>query len=207
MSAELAGEPRRRDDLPLELRDERESLRVTGVWLFLVTDILLFGSLFAGYAVLRTQVASGPTAASLFRLGPVMFETVALLTSSFTMGLAVQAMRAGNRRALVAWMAVTLVLGAVFVGSEARDFALFAARGDTWGRSAFLSAFDILVGTHGAHVTAGIVWALGILVRVGRRGLTPRTARKVYTFALYWHFLDIVWVFIFTVVYLLGKVG
>lgn len=207
MSPELAHEHRRRDDLPLELAEERESLKVTGIWMFLVTDVMVFASLFASYAVFEGNVAAGPTPGQLFHLGPVLVETLALLSSSFAMGLAVHEMRNGRVRAVAAWMLVTMILGALFVGLEVREFAAYAVAGDIWHRSAFLSGLQLLVGTHGAHVTFGIVWAATIVVQLLRRGLTSVTARKVYTFALYWHFLDIVWVFIFTVVYLAGKVG
>lgn len=193
--------------LPLELADERESIKVTGFWMFLITDILIFASLFASYAVYRSRVAEAPGPAQVFHLGPVLLETMLLLTSSFTVGLAIWAMRTGRIRALRLWLLATLVLGAGFVTSEIHDFTTMVSQGLTWHQSAFLSAFYILVGTHGGHVTFGIVWAVTLLVQLARRGITPVTARKVYTFSLYWHFLDIVWVFIFTFVYLGGKIG
>jgi len=192
--------------LPLEFADEKESVNITGFWMFLVTDVLVFASLFSTYAVMHNATAMGPTSSQLFRMGPVMLETFLLLTSSFTIGLGVFAMRKGQTRALMFWLLITLLLGAGFVGTEAHDFITFAAQHATWSTSAFLSAFDILVGTHGAHVSFGIFWALTLLFQLRKRGITPRTARKVYTFSLYWHFLDIVWIFIFTFVYLNGKI-
>lgn len=192
--------------LPLEFADEKESVNITGFWMFLVTDVLVFASLFSTYAVMHSAYAMGPTADQLFKMGPVMLETLLLLTSSFTIGLGVYFMRRGNTRALMFWMFLTILLGAGFVSSEINDFISFAAQGATWHTSAFLSAFDILVGTHGGHVTFGIFWALTLLFQLRKRGITPRTARKVYTFSLYWHFLDIVWIFIFTFVYLNGKI-
>ncbi|PSR22644.1 MAG: cytochrome o ubiquinol oxidase subunit III [Sulfobacillus acidophilus] len=192
--------------LPLEFADEKESVNITGFWMFLVTDVLVFGSLFSTYAVMRHSYAMGPTADQLFKMGPVMLETLLLLTSSFTIGLGVFAMRKGQTRALMFWLLLTMLLGAGFVTTEIHDFVSFAAIGATWHTSAFLSAFDILVGTHGAHVTFGIFWALTLLLQLRKRGITARTARKIYTFSLYWHFLDIVWIFIFTFVYLNGKI-
>jgi cytochrome aa3-600 menaquinol oxidase subunit 3 len=195
------------EPLPLEFADEEQSIAITGFWMFLVTDLLIFASLFASYAVYRPMVAGGPTAGELFRLGPALLETLLLLSSSFTVGLAIWCMRHGRQRALVAWTLVTLLLGAGFVASELHEFLSDAAAGASWHTSAFLSAFYLLVSTHGAHVTFGIFWAVALLLQLARRGLNPLTARKLYTFALYWHFLDIVWVFIVTVVYLSARVG
>ena len=193
--------------LPIEFVDEKESINITGFWMFLVTDILIFASLFSTYAVMRTAVAMGPTAHQLFKMGPVLVETLLLLTSSFTIGLGIFAMRKGNTRATLMWLLLTMILGAGFVGTEISDFIGFAHIGATWDTSAFLSAFDILVGTHGAHVTFGIFWALTLVFQLRKRGLTKRVARKIYTYALYWHFLDIVWIFIFTFVYLNARIG
>lgn len=192
--------------LPLEWSDPQESLKITGFWMFLVTDILIFASLFSSYAVYRSRIASGPTPAQAFHMGPVLVETLLLLTSSFTVGLAIWSMRSGRLRAVYVWTLATLLLGAGFVFSEFSDFSGLIALGHTWHQSAFLSAFFILVGTHGAHVSFGIFWALGILSQVARGGLTPVTTRKLYVFSLYWHFLDIVWVFIFTFVYLGSRI-
>lgn len=192
--------------VPMEFSDEKESVKITGFWMFLVTDVLIFGSLFSSYAVFKNQVAAGPTANQLFTLGPVILETLLLLTSSFTIGLAIYAMRKQNKRALMIWLILTLLLGAGFVTAEIHDFVTFVSAGATWHKSAFLSGFYILVGTHGAHVTFGIIWAATLLFQVARRGLTAVTTRKLFTFSLYWHFLDIVWIFIFTFVYLNGKI-
>lgn len=194
------------ENLPVEFADEEQSVHITGFWMFLVTDVLIFASLFASYVVYRPMVAQGPTPAQVFHLGPVILETFALLTSSFTIGLGIFAMRRRKVGLLVVWLMVTILLGLTFVGLELGDFRAAVASGAGWTDSAFLSAFFLLVATHGAHVSFGILWALGLLVQLWRRGLTAVTARKVYTFSLYWHFLDIVWVFIFTVVYLNGKI-
>lgn len=201
-----AGTGRREIRMPIEFSGA-ESLSITGFWLFLVTDLLVFASLFASYAVFSPMTVGGPTPHSLFRLGPVLLETLSLLTSSFTAGIAIWAMRRG-RIALLRWaLVVTLLLGALFVGLELREFAADVALGASWTKSAFLSSFFLLVATHGAHVTFGIIWALGLLAQLSSRGLNALTSRKLYTFALYWHFLDIVWIFIFTYVYLAGRIG
>jgi cytochrome aa3-600 menaquinol oxidase subunit 3 len=194
---------REQADLPPEFADEEQARSITGFWMFLVTDVLIFASLFASYAVYQTMVADGPTARELFRLGPALLETVLLLTSSFTAGVAVWRMRRDARPAVVvAWLALTLILGAGFVLSELQEFAADVGRGASWQTSAFLSAFFLLVGTHGAHVTFGILWAVAVALQVARRGLSAITRRKVFTFALYWHFLDVIWIFIYSVVYL-----
>lgn len=205
MSAEprtLTGE----QELPLEFVNEEESIKITGFWMFLVTDMLVFASLFSVYAVYHTRIAQGPTPATLFHLTPVIWETVLLLTSSFTVGLSVFEMRRSRKGAALGWLVATMALGAGFVGLEISDFVSYVSQGATWHHSAFLSSFFVLVGTHGSHVTFGIMWALTLIFQIARRGFTEVTARKLYTFSLYWHFLDIVWVFIFTYVYLAGKI-
>ncbi|GGA36935.1 cytochrome o ubiquinol oxidase subunit III [Paenibacillus physcomitrellae] len=181
-----------------------EELRTFGFWIYLMTDIMIFGTFFATYVVLRGSTNGGPGPAELFELGGVIASTVILLTSSYTCGLAVLAMQKGKQRALIGWLLVTALLGAVFIGLEVREFAHFVSEGATMGRSAFLSAFYTLVGTHGLHVTIGLVWMLALILQVSRKGITPVTKRKVQVISLFWHFLDVVWIFVFTVVYLMG---
>lgn len=193
--------------LPQEFADAHASTGILGFWLFLASDVVLFSCLFAVYAVYHTRVASGPAAGQLFHYGPALLETVILLTSSFSCGLAIYAMRRGSRAGVLWWISTTALLGAAFITLELREFAADLAMGASWHRSAFLSGFFMLVATHGAHVSFGILWAVVLLLQVFRRGLTAATRRKLYTFSLYWHFLDTIWVFIFTVVYLMGKVG
>jgi len=193
--------------LPIEFADEEQSVHITGFWLFLVSDLLIFASLFAVYAVYRPMVAGGPSPAQLFHLGPALLETMLLLTSSFTVGLAIWAMRRGHIRAMALLLGLTMLLGAGFVGAELHEFIGDVAIGASWRTSSFLSAFFLLVSIHGVHVTFGILWALALLLQVWRRGLNAVTARKIYTFSLYWHFLDIVWVFILSLVYLGGRIG
>ncbi|CAB1128271.1 cytochrome aa3-600 quinol oxidase (subunit III) [Candidatus Hydrogenisulfobacillus filiaventi] len=195
-------EPQSYERLPLEFADYHESLKITGFWFFLATDLLLFASLFATFAVARFDFANGPTPVHLYHLGPLLVETGALLTSSFTMSLALFQARARRLGGTVFWMVVTLALGLLFIGTELHEFGSYLAAGASWSRSAFLSALFVLVGTHGAHVSFGILMAVLLVIQLLRRGLTARTTRKLYTFALYWHFLDLVWIFIFSTVYL-----
>lgn len=194
------------EDMPLEYQDKNQSIKILGFWIFLATDMLLFSCLFATYLVLRTHIDGGPVAKELFDIPGFTFETLFLLTSSFTGGLSTLAMRNGNRKQVIGWLVVTLLLGLAFIGFEVKEFVADVAVGATMQRSAFLSAFFTLVGTHGTHVSIGIIWMFITLLQVIRRGLTTATARKVFVVNLYWHFLDVVWVFIFTVVYLSGKV-
>lgn len=189
-----------------EEHHDQEQLRILGFWMFLITDLLLFASLFATYLVLRMHTAGGPSGKELFEMPGVITETFALLTSSFTSGLAVHEMRKGNRNRLIGWIIVTMILGMVFVGLEINEFVKMVHDGATMQHSAFLSAFFTLVGTHGAHVTFGLFWMTAIIIQLLRHGITTTTTRKVFIVSLYWHFLDVVWVFLFTVVYLLGMV-
>ncbi|MDA8194419.1 MAG: cytochrome c oxidase subunit 3 [Thermaerobacter sp.] len=193
--------------LPIEFADYHESVKITGFWFFLATDLLLFASLFGTFAVMRFDFAQGATPAQLFHYGPLILETLLLLTSSFTCGLAIYQMRRNNQKGMLMWLIVTILLGMGFVGTEVHEFVSYVGMGATWHKSGFLSAFFTLVGTHGAHVTVGILWALTLVVQLVQRGITPRTSRKLFTFALYWHFLDIVWVFIFSFVYLSSMTG
>jgi cytochrome o ubiquinol oxidase subunit 3 len=181
-----------------------ESMKVLGFWIFLVTDCILFGTLFATYAVLYTHTSGGPTGKELFEVPGFVAETFILLTSSFTSGLATLEMHKGNRKGLIAWLIVTALLGLAFVGLEVDEFIKMVHEGATMSTSAFLSAFYTLVGTHGLHVSVGIVWMTAIMIQLARRGITDVTKRKVTIISLYWHFLDVVWIFLFTVVYLMG---
>jgi cytochrome aa3-600 menaquinol oxidase subunit 3 len=195
-----------RRDQPLEFSTEDGATKILGFWMFLVSDVLLFASLFATYAVIGTHYANGPTAAELFNkdVGGFLAETFILLTSSFTCGLATWNMRHGDTGRMKLWIVATILLGVAFIGLEASEFHDFVLQGATMQTSAFLSGFYTLVGTHGAHVSLGILWMSLILYQLFRHGLNAITARKFFIVGLYWHFLDIVWVFIFTVVYLAG---
>lgn len=179
---------------------------ILGFWFFLATDLLVFACLFATFAILRTHTDGGPTGQSIFDVNGFVAETFILLTSSFTCGLATFAMRRGQKKAALTWLGITILLGMAFVGLEVSEFVKDAATGATAQRSAFLSSFFTLVGTHGAHVSVGILWMLSIFYQIARRGMSAMRSRKLFIVGLYWHFLDIVWVFIFTVVYMMGVV-
>lgn len=191
---------------PLEFQTEQSRMNILGFWIFLGAEIILFATLFATYSVLNHRFAGGPTPHDLFEMKGVMIETIMLLTSSFTCGIAIYEMHCQNKKGLIGWMIITLLLGAGFVGMEITEFANYVHEGATLQTSAFLSSFFILLGTHGLHVSMGIGWATLILIQIARRGLTTVTARKAFIIGLYWHFLDVVWIFIFTFVYLKGLV-
>jgi cytochrome o ubiquinol oxidase subunit 3 len=175
-----------------------------GFWIFLLSDIVMFSALFAAYAVLMRATAGGPSGVELFNQGNVAIETACLLASSFTCGLMSLAIGSQRRAATYFFAAVTFALGAAFLGLEIREFAAMVARGATPQRSAFLSAFFTLVGCHGVHVTAGLIWLVVMMAQVVLRGFRATVQRRLLCFALFWHTLDIIWVWLFTVVYLMG---
>lgn len=182
--------------------------KVLGFWLFLGGEAVLFGTLFATFLTLRNQTNDGPTAAELFSLPLTALATVILLVSSLTSVFAIQAMHRNNIAALKNWLIATVVLGLGFLVIEIYEFYEYMHLDNfSMSTSAFSSAFYTLVGFHGAHVLFGILW-IGVLVgQLMKKGLNTVTAPKIYVSAMYWHFVDVVWVFVFTVVYLLGKVG
>ena len=190
----------------MEYSTEDGSLRIIGFWVFLAAEVVLFSCLFATYILYHGQTAGGPTSKALFDVPGFATETILLLASSFTYGLATYSMRRNKKYAVIGWLLVTMLLGMGFVGMEINEFYTYAIHGATISLSAFLSAFFTLVGTHGAHVSVGILWMLMVVIQVAIRGIDTMTSRKVFIVGLYWHFLDVVWVFIFTVVYLTGKV-
>ena len=173
-----------------------------GFWVYLMTDLLMFAILFAVYAVLHDNTVGGPSDRELFSLPLALTETLLLLTSSFTCGLGMIAARLGNKRGVLAWFGITFLLGLAFLSLELYEFAEFIHEGHTMQSNAFLSSFFTLVGTHGLHITSGLLWMGVTLVYVVKRGLTRHMVRKLALLSLFWHFLDIVWIFIFTVVYL-----
>jgi cytochrome aa3-600 menaquinol oxidase subunit III len=190
--------------LPLEYSTEENRLKILGFWIFIGAEIMLFATLFASYFTLVDRTAAGPTGAELFELPPVLIETLLLLTSSFTIGLGIHAMRIGNKKAMLSFFGITLLLGAGFLGFEIYEFVHYVHEGAGIQTSAFTSILLTTLGTHGAHVTLGLFWGLFIILQVKKRGLTPETANKSFIFSLYWHFLDVVWIFIFSFVYLKG---
>jgi cytochrome o ubiquinol oxidase subunit 3 len=175
-----------------------------GFWIFLLSDIVMFSALFAAYAVLVHATAGGPSGAGLFNQANVAIETGCLLASSYTCGLMSLSVNARRRPAIYLFAAVTFVLGAAFLTIEIREFADMIARGAAPQRSAFLSAFFTLVGCHGLHVTAGLVWLVVMMAQVAVKGIRATVERRLLCFALFWHALDIIWVWLFTVVYLMG---
>ncbi|MFD1175618.1 cytochrome aa3 quinol oxidase subunit III [Paenibacillus puldeungensis] len=190
--------------LPLEYRSEENSNRILGFWIFLGAEIVLFSTLFAVYLTLWNRTGNGPSGHEIFEIGPVLIETFVLLTSSFTMGLAINSMRLGLKKPFMAFFLITLLLGLVFLGVEISEFVTYVNEGATLQTSAFLSSLFTLLGTHGAHVTLGLLWGSGLLIQVKREGFSLDTANKSFIFSLYWHFLDVVWIFIFSFVYLKG---
>ena len=175
-----------------------------GFWIFLLSDIVMFSALFAAYAVLVRATAGGPTGAQLFNQASVAIETACLLASSYTCGLMSLAISSRRRVGTYFFAVVTFALGAAFLALEIREFADMIARGATPQRSAFLSAFFTLVGCHGLHVTAGLIWLIVMMAQVAIKGFRATVERRLLCFALFWHALDIVWVWLFTVVYLMG---
>ena len=175
-----------------------------GFWIFLLSDIIMFSAFFAAYAVLSGQTAGGPSGKDVFHLHIVAIETACLLLSSFTCGIASIGARAHNNLMYYGSMAVTAVLGAAFLFLEAHEFAGMNAIGAGPSRSAFLSSFFTLVGCHGLHVTLGLLWLLTMMAQVFAKGYRHDILRRILCFALFWHTLDIIWVGIFTVVYLMG---
>lgn len=175
-----------------------------GFWIYLMTDCVLFAALFATYAVLRGGVADGPTPREIYNLDFVLIETVLLLTSSLTSGLALLANMAGKSRQVVGWLVVTFGLGAGFLGMELYEFGQLVNEGHGWWVSGFLSSYFTLVGTHGLHIAIGLLWILVLLVLLKTKGAGHGFTKRLALFSLFWHFLDIIWIFIFTLVYLLG---
>lgn len=179
---------------------------ILGFWIYLMTDCILFGTLFATYIVLHKNTFGGPGAGELFDMPFVLIETMILLTSSFTCGLAMIAVRNKNIKLTAALFSLTFVLGASFLGMELYEFSHLVSEGNSWQRSGFLSSFFTLVGTHGLHIAIGLLWLLVMGWQLLRRGFTDGAIRRLTLFSMFWHFLDIIWIFIFTFVYLMGGI-
>ncbi|SBS25463.1 Cytochrome bo(3) ubiquinol oxidase subunit 3 [Marinomonas spartinae] len=179
---------------------------VFGFWLYLMTDCLLFASLFATYAVLFMNTAGGVSSKDIFELDFVLVETAVLLVSSVTYGFALICARNHKRASTLMWLGITFLLGLTFIGMELYEFHHLIENGNGPQRSAFLSAFFTLVGTHGLHVTAGLIWMFIMMVELVKSGFGSRTVTRLSCLSLFWHFLDVVWICVFTVVYLMGAV-
>ena len=187
-----------------EVHHPEGSSTMLGFWIYLMSDCLVFAMLFATYAVLGSSYAGGPGPKQLFDLPLVALNTTMLLLSSITYGFAMLAMNESKRGAMQAWLAVTGVFGLAFLGIELSEFSHLIYNGATPQSSAFLSAFFTLVGTHGLHVTFGVIWLVVLMVQVQVKGLIPANRRRLMCLSLFWHFLDVIWIGVFTFVYLMG---
>lgn len=178
--------------------------KIFGFWVYLMTDLVIFAALFATFVVLRTSTFGGPSGRDLFELPTALAETILLLTSSFTCALATLAVQREKKKTAIGFFLVTFALGLAFLFIEIDEFHAFIQQGAGPARSAFLSSFFTLVGTHGLHISIGLLWMLVEIYRIWRRPLTGHNISKSFRMAFFWHFLDIVWVFIFTTVYGMG---
>lgn len=175
-----------------------------GFWIYLMSDVFIFAALFTCYAVLGANYAGGPTGSEVLDLPGLAINTALLLVSSVTFGFAMLQMQQGKKGGMLAWLAVAGVLAAAFVGLEIHEFIGMIAEGAGPDRSAFLSSFFTLVATHGTHVTFGIIWLIVLMVQLGRYGITEDNVRRLRCLSMFWHFLDLVWVGVFSYVYLVG---
>lgn len=181
--------------------------KVFGFWIYLMTDLVIFAVLFAAFIVLRDSTFGGPSGSELFHMPFVLAETLLLLTSSFTCSLAMLAVHREQKNLAIFWFIATFLLGAAFLVLEISEFRHFLAEGASWQRSAFLSSFFTLVGTHGLHISVGLLWMTVAMFQIGLRPLLEHNVSRIYRMALFWHFLDFVWIFIFTVVYGMGHLA
>lgn len=180
---------------------ERKQL---GFWIYLMTDCVLFAGLFATFAVLRGNTFGGPSGADIFDLPYVLLETMILLASSFTAGLAILGSERGYKKQALVWLVITFLLGASFLALELYEFHNLVVEGHSWSASAFLSSYFTLVGTHGLHIAVGLLWLGVLIVRLWKFKFRKTDLNRLALFSLFWHFLDVVWIFIFTIVYLIG---
>ncbi|OYD07019.1 cytochrome (ubi)quinol oxidase subunit III [Paludifilum halophilum] len=178
--------------------------KILGFWLFIAAETTLFATMFGTYLALKGESLAGPTPGELYSLPMVAAATLILLTSSLTSVLAIMAMHRNDAPGMIRWFGITILLGVAFLGLEAYEFYEYVHEGHTFTSSAFGSSFYLLLGTHGSHVLYGVFWILALMIQGRQRGITVQTAPKFYVASLYWHFVDVVWVFIFTVVYLMG---
>jgi cytochrome o ubiquinol oxidase subunit 3 len=188
-------------------RAEALNKTLFGFWVYLMTDIVLFATLFATFLVLRDSTAGGPAGSEIFDMPFVLAETLILLTSSFTAGLAMLAAHKKDWAKTLGWLSLTFILGAAFLALELSEFNNLASEGLSWQASAFMSAFFTLVSTHGLHITFGLIWMATLMFKLYKSGFASNSLKRLAMLSLFWHFLDIVWIFIFTIVYLLGEVN
>jgi cytochrome o ubiquinol oxidase subunit III len=188
--------------MEVESKTSSESdIKIFGFWIYLMTDLVIFAVLFAVFAVLHSSTFGGPSAKELFHLPFAFAETLILLTSSFTCSLATFSVHRMQKKGAIFWFAVTFALGVAFLWLELSEFSSFIHENAGPERSAFLSSFFTLVGTHGFHIFIGLLWMIVAMIRIWLRALSPVDVSRIFRLAFFWHFLDIVWVFIFTIVY------
>lgn len=183
---------------------EHDDAKVFGFWVYLMTDLIIFSVLFACYIVLRDNTYNGPTPKELFSFPSILAETLILLASSFTCSLGMLATHHRNKQWAIFWLILTILLGSSFLYLELAEFDEFVRRGASWRRSAFLSSFFSLVGTHGLHIFIGLLWMAVMAIQIAYRPLTAHLISRIFRMSLFWHFLDFVWIFIFTIVYGMG---
>lgn len=181
-----------------------DTMDIFGFWIYILSDCILFATIFSAFAVLRTHVYGGASVNELTSLPYVFAETITLLTSSFTFGMAILCQYKQETKKVITWLAITFLFGLVFVGMELNEFFHLVQEGHGWQSSAALSAFFTLVGTHGLHVSLGLVWMLVLMIQLTMFGITPFMARRLAYLGLFWTFLDIIWIFVYTIVYLMG---
>ncbi|MGE9551854.1 cytochrome o ubiquinol oxidase subunit III [Erwinia amylovora] len=178
--------------------------KVFGFWIYLMSDCIIFATLFATFGVMVNNTAGGPAGKDIFELPFVLGETALLLLSSITYGFAVIGMNKGSKGSVIGWLALTFLFGAGFIGMELYEFHHLINEGFGPQRSGFLSAFFTLVGTHGLHVTSGLIWMAVLMFQIAKRGLNETNRTRILCLSLFWHFLDVVWICVFTIVYLMG---
>ncbi len=181
-----------------------DDVKQFGFWIYLMTDLVIFAVLFSAYIVLQGSTFGGPSARELFHMPVAFAETLILLTSSFTCSLATLSVYRESKKGIIFWLLITFILGLAFLGLEISEFLEFIRAGARPERSAFLSSFFTLVGTHGFHISIGLLWMIITVLVLSFRGLLPSDTSRIFRMAYFWHFLDVVWIFIFTVVYAMG---
>ncbi len=190
----------------IEHHHDADAIDVFGFWIYILSDCILFATIFAAYAVLHNNTYGGPSMGDLVSLPYVLGETLFLLASSFTYGLAMLAMYKNKKSKVMSWLAITFILGLSFIVMEINEFVHLVHEGHSWQNSASLSAFFTLVGTHGLHVSMGLIWMATMIYQLFKFGITPATSKRLTYLGLFWAFLDIVWIFVFTIVYLMGAI-
>ncbi|VFP78897.1 Cytochrome bo(3) ubiquinol oxidase subunit 3 [Candidatus Erwinia haradaeae] len=180
--------------------------KIFGFWLYLMSDCIIFATLFATYGVMVTSTASGPTGKDIFNLPFVLLETICLLISSGTCGLVLIRMHQEKKNAVILWFGLTIIFGLSFIGMEGYELLHLITKGMGPSLSGFLSAFFTLLGAHALHVTAGLIWMILLMIQIAQRGLTTINCIRIMCLSLFWHFLDIIWICVFTIVYLIGKI-